>query len=94
MALAQYQSPHELTRLRKKAEGKLILLGYGPCSDPVGIFTTIDGAIWSMRHYGPYKESRFWWVMLFEKDLIDKEGCRKLSVHDSIVRYVFEKVLV
>lgn len=87
-------SPRELTTLRKKAEGKLIVLGFGPCGDPIGIFSTIDGAIWSMRHYGPYKEERWWWVQLFDKDMIDKKGSYCHTIHDNIVRYVFEKVLV
>lgn len=82
--------PRELAKLRRKAEHKLIVVGYGQ-SEPIGIFTTIDGAMWAMRHFKPYDVSRWWWVQLFETDMVDKNGSYKFSVDDNIVRWIFGK---
>ena len=94
MALAQMHSPRELDKLRRKAMGKLIVLGFGPGGNPLGIFSTIDGAIWSMRHYEPYQPERWWWVQFFDKDKLDDKGSYCHTIHDDIVRYVFGKRLV
>lgn len=81
--------PKDLAILRVKAEGKLIILGCGVQGDPLGIFTTIDGALWAMRHYQPYEEKRWWWLQFWERDIVDKKGERKHTLKDSVVRWVF-----
>lgn len=80
--------PKELSALRKKAERKLVVVGYGQ-GEPIGIFTTVDGAMWAMRHFKPYDVGRWWWVQFFDTDIVDKKGSYKHSIHDKIVRWIF-----
>lgn len=89
MALLQMKPPRELLRFRRMAENKLVVLGFGAGHQALGIFTTIDGALWSMRHYQPYQENRCWWLSFYERDMLDKNGSYCHTVHDKIVRWVF-----
>ncbi len=90
--ISTYNEPRALGRLRKKCEGKLLALGMGAASHPVGIFTCFESAIWSIRHFGDFDPKNWWWVMLYDRDTLTKSPVT-VSIPDEIVEYVCTKKL-
>jgi len=94
MAIATRTEPRAMGRLRKKVEGKLIALCRGGSSKPEGIFTCLETAVWSIRHYGPFNPATSWWLYLYDRDRLDPEASRHpILVPDEVTEFVCMKKL-